>query len=102
MPESADAPPVRGLRKDQRRIMRIEAQCRRGSIRETVELLDLSPGGARVRAMVPLRVGYTMFLRLPGMEAFEARVIWTIGCESGCEFTRPLHPAVCDSLSLKR
>ena len=76
-----------------------QAECRRGSMRETVELRDLSPGGARVLALSPLRVGHSIWLRLPGLEAQEARVVWTRGCESGCEFIHPLHPAVFDSLT---
>lgn len=90
--------PVRRLRRGERRPVRTAAQCRRGSLRETVEVLDLSVGGARVRAVAPLRTGFAIWIRLPGIEPQEARVIWTRGFESGCEFVRPLHPAVLDSL----
>ena len=95
--ELFDPQPTQVRRGDRRRVSG-EAQCRRGSLRETVELRDLSPGGARVLALAPLRVGHAVWLRLPGIEAQEARVVWTRGCESGCEFVRPLHPAVFDAL----
>ena len=85
-------------RSGERRKVRAAAQCRRGSMRETVEVLDLSTGGARVRALAPLRVGHSIWLRLPGIEAQEARVAWTRGFESGCEFVHLLHPAILDAL----
>jgi hypothetical protein len=90
--------PDRRPRRGDRRIHAGLAQCRRGSLRETVELRDLSPGGARVRALSPLRVGHSIWLKLPGIEAQEARVVWTRGCESGCVFVRPLHPAVFETV----
>lgn len=85
-------------RRAERRPVRAAAQCRRGTSREAVEVLDLSPAGARVKALAPLRIGYSIWLKLPGIEAREARVAWTKGFESGCEFVNPLHPAVFDSL----
>jgi hypothetical protein len=48
-----------------------------------------------------VRVGHSVWLKLPGLEAQEARVVWTRGYESGCEFTRSLYPAVLDSLLSK-
>ena len=96
--ELIDRPTSRPRRGD-RRSLNGEAQCRRGSLRETVELRDLSPGGARVLALSPLRVGHAIWLKFAGLDAQEARVVWTSGCESGCEFLRRLHPAVFESLA---
>lgn len=92
------AAPLRRARRGERRVLRAPAQCRRGSMRETVVVLDLSPSGARLRAVSPLRTGHSIWLKLPGLEAKETRVVWTRGFESGCEFLEPLHPAVFDSL----
>lgn len=92
------AAPLRHERRGERRELRAPAQCRRGSVRETVVVLDLSPSGARLRAVSPLRTGHSVWLKLPGLEAKETRVVWTRGFESGCEFLQPLHPAVFDSL----
>lgn len=89
----------RQVRQGERRAVAGQAQCRRGVSRAMVELRDLSPGGARVLALAPLRVGHDIWLKLPNMEAIEARVVWTNGCESGCQFARPLHQAVFDSLA---
>ena len=90
--------PLRRARRGERRELRAPAQCRRGSMRETVVVLDLSPSGARLRALSPLRSGHSIWLKLPGLEPQETRVVWTRGCESGCEFVQPIHSAVFDSL----
>ena len=87
-------------RRAERRPVSAPAQCRRGSSRETVDVLDLSLAGARLRAVAPLRTGYTIWLKLPGIEAQEARVVWTVGFESGCEFLRPLYPAVFETVAM--
>jgi hypothetical protein len=92
-------PPLGCERRGERRRLYTTAQCRRGSARETVEVLDISPAGARVRAIAPLRAGFSVWIKLPGLAAREARVVWTIGFESGCEFSQALHPAVFDSLT---
>ncbi len=94
--------PARRERRGERRRLLATAQCRRGTARETVQVLDLSPAGARVKAIAPLRAGFTVWIKLPGIEAREARVVWTHGFESGCEFTQALHPAVFDALSPTR
>ena len=86
-------------RRAERRPFAASVQCRRGMTRETVEVIDISACGARVRALVPLRAGHTVWLRLPRLEPIEARVVWTSGCETGCEFVRVLHPAVFESIA---
>ena len=85
-------------RRGDRRSVQEEAQCRRGTQRETVEVLDLSFTGARLRAMAPLRVGHIVFLRIAHLQPVEARIMWTEGFDSGCEFAHPLHPAVFETL----
>ncbi len=89
----------RNARKAERKPFSATVQCRRGMRREAVEVLDISASGARVRALIPLRVGHELWLKLPMLEAQEARVVWTESCESGCEFLRPLHPAVFEVVS---
>lgn len=86
-------------RRAERKPFAATVQCRRGMARETVEVIDISASGARVRALYPLRAGHSVWLRLPRLEAIEARVVWTRDCESGCEFVRPLHPAVFEAIA---
>lgn len=85
-------------RRGERRPLSAPAQCRRGIQRETVEVLDLSFTGARLRAIAPLRVGHIVFLRIAHLQPVEARIMWTQGFDSGCEFAHPLHPAIFESL----
>lgn len=74
-------------------------QARRGMARETVEVLDISATGARIRTLFPQATGQPLWLRLPRLEPIESRIVWTRGCESGCEFVRALHPAVFESIA---
>lgn len=86
-------------RRAERKPFTATVQARRGMRREQVEVLDISATGARVRALFPLRVGHELWLKLPMLEAQEARVVWTVGFESGCQFLNPLHPAVFEVVS---
>ena len=40
--------------------------------------------------------GTDVWLKLPGLESLHAQVVWMRGHLLGCEFARPLHPAVLD------
>ena len=74
-------------------------EVRRLAVERIALAVKLLERGARVRALVPLRAGHTVWLRLPRLEPIEARVVWTSGCETGCEFVRALHPAVFETIS---
>lgn len=89
----------RTRRQTERKPLSAIVQCRRGITRETVEVLDISQTGARVRALSPLRSGSVVWLRLPGLEPIQANVVWTRKFESGCEFARALHPAVFETIA---
>ncbi len=84
----------RSRRQAERKPLSAIVQCRRGITREAVEVLDISRTGARIHSLSPLRSGHVVWLRLPGLEAIQANVVWTRQFEAGCEFVRPLHPAV--------
>jgi hypothetical protein len=59
-------------------------------------VVDISIAGYGVHADVPLSNGANVWLRLPGLEARLARVIWVRGSDFGSQFSEPLHPAVLD------
>jgi hypothetical protein len=59
-----------------------------------VELRDLSTQGFRAEVFQSLSLNDRLWLKLPGVESWEARVAWVRGDEVGCEFLQPLHPAV--------
>lgn len=66
----------------------------RGASGVGVQIADLSTNGFRVATHLELQPGTDVWLRLPGIEPVHARTIWSRGHQIGCEFVRPLHPAV--------
>lgn len=66
----------------------------RGAHAVTVQVLDLSTTGFRAATHLELIEGSDVWLKMPGLESLHARVVWTRGHLLGCEFIRPLHPAV--------
>jgi hypothetical protein len=66
----------------------------RGASGVSVQIADLSTNGFRVATHLVLQAGTDVWLRLPGLEPCHARVAWNRGHFVGCEFVRPLHPAV--------
>lgn len=66
----------------------------RGASGVTVQIMDLSTHGFRVATHLELPAGTDVWLRLPGIEPCHARSVWCRGHFVGCEFVRPLHPAV--------
>lgn len=68
----------------------------RGAAAVGVHILDLSTHGFRVETHLELEIGSPIWLRLPGLEASLAQVMWREGNLVGCAFDRPLHAAVLD------
>jgi len=66
----------------------------RGASGVSVQVADLSTSGFRVATHLDLHPGTDVWLRLPGIEPCHARAVWSRGHYVGCEFVRPLHPAV--------
>lgn len=73
----------------------------RGASGVSVRVLDLSPHGFRAATHLELTEGTDVWLRLPGLEPYHARVAWCEGHFIGCSFERPLHPAVVDMIVRK-
>src|SRR5947209_1913813 len=68
----------------------------RGAHAVTVQIVDLSTDGFRAATHLQLFPGSDVWLKLPGLESLHARVVWMTGHMMGCQFVRPLHPAVLD------
>src|SRR5688572_3529665 len=94
--------PARRGRKSERVPVELGAGLRqRGASGVTVQILDLSTDGFKVATHLDLYPGSDVWLRLPGLEACHARVMWAEGHYVGCAFLRPLHPAVLDMIIAK-
>lgn len=92
--ELATAPAARP-RQAERTPVDIGAGLRqRGASGVSVEIVDLSTHGFRASTHLDLQPGTDVWLKLPGLEAMHSHVAWTDGHWVGCEFVRPLHPAV--------
>ena len=91
----ATSSPTDGARKAERRHIEMGAGLRqRGASGVSVQILDLSTHGFRASTHLDLPPGTDVWLKLPGLEAWHSRVAWMNGHLVGCEFVRPLHPAV--------
>ena len=66
----------------------------RGAHAITVQIMDLSITGFRAATHLTLEPHADIWLKLPGLESLHARTVWQRGHMIGCEFVRPLHPAV--------
>jgi hypothetical protein len=80
----------------------IAAGYRDGWYRGSVEVIDLSPTGLKTESHLRLSPDTYIWLKLPGLEGWQARIAWVNGHEAGCEFIRPLHPAVFDRVVAAR
>lgn len=58
-------------------------------------LIDLSRTGCRVNNLT-IAAGTVVWVKLPGLEPFEAKVSWCHGWQCGIRFEQPMHPAVFD------
>jgi hypothetical protein len=95
-----DKPPV--PRRAPRTSLFLDVGLRKhGSRQAAVVLRDISIHGFRAEAYVRTAPDERLWLRLPGLEGWEARVAWVKGDEIGCEFAQPLHPAVLNIIVAK-
>ncbi len=91
--------PERTGRKSERVPIELGAGLRqRGGSGVTIQIVDLSVSGFRASTHLDLEPGTDVWLRLPGLEAYQAKVAWSKGQYVGCAFERPLHPAVLDMI----
>jgi len=72
-----------------------------GAAGVTVQVTDLSIDGFSCTTHMELGKGTDVWLRLPGLEATHATVIWSRASKIGCVFEHPLHSAVVDMVVRK-
>ena len=85
-------------RRADRSAFNAEVEFRAGHRRAKVKVRDISTHGARISSIHLLHPGDTFYLKLPSLEAIEARVAWADEFELGCAFARPLYPAVLQTI----
>jgi hypothetical protein len=96
------SPKQRRQRNSERLAVDMSAALRqRGASGVSVRVMDLSTHGFRAATHLELPEGADVWLRLPGLEPYHARVAWSEGHFIGCSFERPLHPAVVEMIARK-
>ena len=101
---TTDLRPAQDLtsRKSERVKLELGAGLRqRGGTGVAIQILDLSTDGFRATTHLQLEKGSDVWLRLPGLEPYHAKVMWSKGNFIGCAFERPLHPAVLEMVVKK-
>ncbi|HEX8466879.1 MAG TPA: PilZ domain-containing protein [Allosphingosinicella sp.] len=92
----------RGAAQDRRRFMRHPVMVGAGLASANdrpgapVIVVDLSAHGCGLEVAGHCEVGARVWLKLPGLESWPARIAWTQDERAGLSFDRPLHQAVVD------
>ncbi len=75
------------VRKSTRHSLNIKGSAR---IAVGIDIIDASATGVKARLSVPLPIGTLINIGLPGNNKRHARVVWSEGDITGCEFVQPL------------
>jgi hypothetical protein len=92
----------RGVAEDRRRFMRHAVSLGAGLASANdrpaapVTVVDLSSHGCGLEVSGHCEPGSRVWLKLPGLESWPARIVWAQGDRAGLSFDRPLHQGVVD------
>lgn len=91
--------PVPEGRSAERRIVNLAARLREpGAKIVDAEVMNLSTDGFMAETALPLEPGNIVWLKVPGMEPQNSRVVWAEDGKTGFQFTTPLHPATLEMI----
>ena len=92
--------PIPEGRKAERRIVNLAARLRDPGARLIeVDIVDLSVDGFMARGL-ELALGSDVWLKMPGLEPQNCKVVWTRDDKVGFKFSNPLHPSTIELLVL--
>lgn len=74
--------------------LNLPARVREGTRRWAIEVTAVTTNQVEFESFAALRLGTLLWIVLPGLEGWPARVIEIDGYRFICAFTQPLHPAV--------
>ena len=84
-------------RRAERRIVNLAASLREpGASLADAEVVNLSVTGFAAESAAQVETGSHVWLKLPGLEPVNSRVVWVDGCKAGFQFVTPLHPSTLD------
>lgn len=78
--------------------LNLSARVREGLRRWTIDVDNLDSRSVSFESYAPLRLGTLLWVVLPGLEGWPARIVSNEGYRFTCEFTQPLHPAVLERI----
>ncbi len=78
--------------------MNLSARVREGTRRWAIEVASLTTRSVEFESYAPIRIGTLLWIVLPGLEGWPARIVGIDGYRFTCEFTQPLHPAVLERI----
>lgn len=76
----------------------LPARVREGTRRWTIDVASLTARTVEFDCYAALRLGTLLWIVLPGLEGWPARIVGIEGYRFTCEFTQPLHPAVLERI----
>ena len=86
--------PVQEGRSAERRIVNLAARLREpGATIVDAEVQNLSTDGFMAETSLTLEPGATVWLKLPGLEPQNSKVVWAEDGKTGFQFATPIHPA---------
>jgi hypothetical protein len=78
--------------------LNMPARVREGTRRWSIEVAWITTRAVAFDSFAALRIGSSLWIALPGLEGWPARIISADGYRFTCEFTQPLHPAVLERI----
>jgi hypothetical protein len=78
--------------------LNLPARVREGTRRWTIDVTSITTRSVAFDCFAALRVGALLWIVLPGLEGWPARIVAVEGYRFSCEFTQPLHPAVLERI----
>jgi hypothetical protein len=86
-------------RNAERRIVNLAARLREPGARiADAEVMNMSTDGFMAVTDLPLETGASVWLKLPGFEPQNSRVVWAEDGKIGFQFATPIHPATLELL----
>ena len=74
--------------------LNLPARVREGTRRWQIDVASITTRSVAFDTFAALRIGSLLWIVLPGLEGWPARIVSADGYRFTCEFTQPLHPAV--------
>jgi hypothetical protein len=92
----APAPPEPGAEAGVQ--LNLPARVREGTRRWSIEVASITTRSVAFDSFAALGLGSLLWIVLPGLEGWPARIVTVEGYRYTCEFTQPLHPAVLERI----